>query len=68
MPHDHLVRKQALLDYKKWILHSYQIGIVLKGLSNDFGQKIIILYLFVSGKNGPGNNVLMIIEVENKPS
>ena len=24
--------------------------------------------LFVSGQNGPGNNVLMIIEVENKPS
>ena len=68
MPHDHLVRKKALLDYKNWILRSYQIGIVLKGLSHDFGQKIKILSLFVSGKNGPGNNVLMIIEVENKPS
>ena len=22
MSHDHLVRKQALLDYKKWIRHS----------------------------------------------
>ena len=66
MPQDHLVRRQALLDYKKWILHSYQIGIFLKGLSHDFGQKN--LYLFVSGQNGPGNNVLMIIEVENKPS
>ena len=49
MPHDHLVPKQALLDYKKWILHGYQIGIFSKGLSNDFGQ-IKILYLFVSGQ------------------
>ena len=31
-------------------------------------EKIKILSLFVSGQNGPGNNVLMIIEVENKPS
>ena len=68
MPHDHLVRKQALLDYKKGILHSYQIGIFSKGLTHDFGQKMKILSLFVSGQNGPGNNVLMIIEVENKPS
>ena len=68
MPHDHLVWKQALLDYKKWILRSYQIGIFLKGLSHDFGQKMKILYLFVSGQNGPGNNVLMIIEEENKSS
>ena len=64
MPHDHLVWKQALLDYKKWILRSYQIRIFLKGLSHDFGQKITILYLFVSGQNGPGNTVLMIIEVK----
>ena len=49
MPHDHLVRKQALLDYKKWILHSYQIGIFSKGLTHDFGQ-IKILHLFVSGQ------------------
>ena len=27
MSHDHLVRKQALLDYKKWILHSSDTGI-----------------------------------------
>ena len=31
-------------------------------------KKMEILYLFVSGQNGPGNDVLMIIEVENKPS
>ena len=47
MPHDHLVWKQALLDYEKWILRSYQIGIFLKGLSHDFGQKMKILYLFL---------------------
>ena len=68
MPHDHLVRKQALLDYKKGILHSYQIGIFSKGLTHDFGQKMGILSLFVSGQNGPRNNALMIIEVENKSS
>ena len=49
MPHDHLVRKQAFLDYKKRILHNYQIGFFSKGLSHDFGQ-IKILYLFVSGQ------------------
>ena len=31
-------------------------------------KKFKILSLFVSRQNGPGNNVLMIIEVENKPS
>ena len=30
MSHDHLVRKQALLDYKKRILHSNNIGILVK--------------------------------------
>ena len=30
MSHDHLVRKQALLDYKKWILHSCNIGIFFR--------------------------------------
>ena len=68
MPHDHLVRKQALLDYKKWILHSYQIGIFSNGLSPDFGQKMEILSLFISGQSGPRNNALMIIDVENKSS
>ena len=43
MPHDHLVRRQALLDYKKWILHSYHIGIFSKGLSHDFGQNLKLL-------------------------
>ena len=43
MSHDHLVRKQALLDYKKWILHSSNIGIFSEGLTHDFGQKMKIL-------------------------
>ena len=52
MPHDHLVRKKALLDYKKWILHSCHIGIFSQGLTLDFGQKSKINYLFVFGQNG----------------
>ena len=43
MPHDHLVRKQALKYYKKWILHSSNIGIFSEGLTHDFGQKMKIL-------------------------
>ena len=30
MSHDHLVRKQALKYYKKWILHSSNIGIFFR--------------------------------------
>ena len=33
MSHDHLVRKQYLLDYKKWILHSSNIGIFFRGVN-----------------------------------
>ena len=51
-----------------WILHRCHIGFFSKGLTHDFSKKMEILSLFVSGQNGPGNNVLMIIEVENKPS
>ena len=29
--HGHFVTKQALLDYKKWILHSCHIGIFQRG-------------------------------------
>ena len=52
MPHDHLVRKKALLDYKKWILQSCHIGIFAKGLTLDFGQKSKVNYLFDFGQNG----------------
>ena len=48
----HLVRKKALLDYKKWILQSCHIGIFSKGLTHDFRQKLKISYLFVFGQNG----------------
>ena len=43
MPLDHLVRKQALKYYKKWTLHSSNIGIFSEGLTHDFGQKMKIL-------------------------
>ena len=33
MSHGHLVRKQALLDYKKLILHSSNIGIFFRGVN-----------------------------------
>ena len=52
MSHDHLVRKKALLDYKNEFLPSCHIGIVSKGLTTDFGQKLKISYLFVFGQNG----------------
>ena len=45
MSHDHLVRKQALLDYKKRILHSNNI--VILWLTRDFGQNMEILSLYV---------------------
>ena len=36
---DHLVRKQALIDWKILILHGGHIGIFPKGLNHDFGEK-----------------------------
>ena len=45
MSQDHLVRKQALKYYKKWILKSSNIGIFSEGLTHDFGQKMKILSL-----------------------
>ena len=43
MPHDHLVRKQALKYYKKWILHSSNIGIFSERFTHYFGQKMKII-------------------------
>ena len=68
MPHDHLVRKQALKYYKKWILHSSNIGIFSEWFTQYFGQKMKILSQFVFGQNRPGNSVLRIFREENKPS
>ena len=67
MPHDH-VRKQALKYYKKWILHSSNIGIFSEWFTQYFGQKMKILSQFVFGQNRPGNSVLRIFREENKPS
>ena len=52
MSHDHLVRKKALLDHTNEFLPSCHIGSFSKGLTNDFGQKLKISYLFVFGQNG----------------
>ena len=56
MSHDHLVRKQALLDYKKWILHSCNSGIFFRRVNPRFWSKN---ENFIFGQNRPGNNVLM---------
>ena len=69
MPHDHLVRKQALLDYKKWILPTVvtRLGFFQRGYPMILVKLKFYICLFLD-KNGPGNNVLITIEVENKPS
>ena len=40
MSHDHLVRKQALLDYKKWILHSYYSQLISQSVRQLVNQSI----------------------------
>ena len=48
MSHDHLVRKQALLDCKKRKNGFYivaTLGFFSEGLTHDFGQKMKILSL-----------------------
>ena len=45
MPHDHLVRKQALKYYKKWSLHSSNIEIFSERFTNYFGQKMKIIFI-----------------------
>ena len=42
---DHLVRKQALIDWKILILHSGHIGIFPKGLNHDFSEKKMEIHL-----------------------
>ena len=68
MPHDHLVRKQALLDYKNGFYVVTRLGYFWRGYPMILVKKLKFYILFVSGQNGPRNNVLMIIEAENKPS
>ena len=47
---DRLVRKQALLPYKKAILESGDIGFFSKGVPHDCDQKLEISPSFVFGK------------------
>ena len=52
---DHLVRKRAPMT--KLILSQGNIGIFLKGLTHDFGQKLGSTPWFVFGQNTSKNNV-----------
>ena len=45
MSDDHLVRKQALKYYKKWILHSSNIGIFSERFTHYFGQKMKTIFI-----------------------
>ena len=54
---DHPVRKQAYLDWKIRILPSHPMGIVSKGLTNNFGQKLEFFPLLAFKQNRPWNNV-----------
>ena len=54
--------------FRSCILKRRHTEIFSKGLTHDFDQTLKISCLFVSRQNGPGNNILMIIEEENKPS
>ena len=46
---DFLVRKQALLDYKKADFTKWPYWIFFKGLTHDFGQKLEITPCFGFG-------------------
>ena len=64
---DYLVKKQAVLDYKIWILNSGYIGFSQKG------QPMILVkkwkfYLCIFLDKRTLKYCLMIVEVENKPS
>ena len=64
---NYLVRKQAVLDCKIWILNSGQIGF------SQRGQPMILVkkwkfYLYMFLDKLALECCLMIIEVENKPS
>ena len=54
---DHLVRKQAFIDWKILILCSGHIGIFPKGLNHDFGKKNGNSSLFVFWHTRPENKV-----------
>ena len=54
---DPLVRKQALLNYKKMILQIGHIGFFSKGVPHDCDQKLEITPWFVFGQKKPRNNI-----------
>ena len=49
---EHLVRKEALLDYKI-LIHINTIMDFLKELTHDFGQNLKFPLCFCFGQNGP---------------
>ena len=49
---DHLVRKEALPDYKNIDFIEFLYWII-KGFTYDFSKKLEFSSLFVSGQNGP---------------
>ena len=54
---DHLVRKEALPDYKNIDFIEFLYWIISKGFTYDFSKKLEFSSLFVFGQNGPWNNV-----------
>ena len=65
---DHPLRKKAFLEETKTILHSGHIGIVSKGLTHDFVQKLEKFHLSLILDKWALKLCLMIIQVKNKPS
>jgi len=54
---DRLVRKQALLDYKKADFTIGYVGFFSKGLTHDFCLKLDITLWLIFGENKLRNNV-----------
>ena len=54
---DHLVRKEALQEYKNIDFIEFLYWIISKGFTYDFSKKLEFSSLFVFGQNGPWNNV-----------
>ena len=57
MLHDRLLRKQALLHYKKADFTEWPYWLFSKGVSHDCGEKLEITPWFVLGQNKHRNNV-----------
>ena len=50
---DHLVRKEALQDYKNIDFIEFLYWMISKGFTYDFSKKLEFSSLFVFGQNGP---------------